>query len=66
MDKKNILESLLFVSGHPLSYKKLVEILSSEGVEISESDVENSLKELAKDYEENDRGLRLVFFLYDS
>lgn len=61
MNQKNILESLLFVSGHPLSYKKLVEILSSERVEISENDIENSLKELAEDYEKNNRGLRLIF-----
>lgn len=57
MDKKHILESLLFTSGHPLSYKKIVEILG-----IPESDVEESLKELAMDYEQNSRGLRLVFF----
>ncbi len=57
MDKKYILESLLFISGHPLSYKKIAEIAN-----IPEADVENSLKELAEDYEKNNRGLRLVFF----
>ena len=56
MDKKHILESLLFTSGHPLSYKKIAEIS-----EFSESDAENLLKELASDYEQNKRGLRLVF-----
>lgn len=56
MDKKHILESLLFISGHFLSYKKLTEILA-----ISESEVENLLKKLANDYEKDNRGLRLVF-----
>ncbi len=66
MDKKHILESLLFTSGHPLSYKKIAEILSPyggspEGREISEEEIGNLLKELASDYEQNKRGLRLVF-----
>lgn len=57
MEQKYILESLLFTSGHPLSQKRLAEIL-----EISEEDVEKSLKELAEDYEKSNRGLQLVFF----
>ena len=57
MNQKSIIESLLFTSGHPLSQKKMAEILG-----ILESDVEKSLKELAVDYEQNSRGLRLVFF----
>lgn len=63
MDKKHILESLLFVSGHPLSYKKIAEVLSGspEGREISEKEISLLLKELASDYEQNSRGLRLVF-----
>ena len=56
MDKKHILESLLFTSGHPLSYKKMAEVS-----EISEEEIVLSLKELAADYEQNNRGLRLVF-----
>jgi segregation and condensation protein B len=56
MDKKYILESLLFTSGHPVSFKKIAEVL-----EISEEDIEKSLKELADDYKKNDRGLRLIF-----
>ena len=56
MDKKHILESLLFTSGHPLSYKKLAEV-----TEFSEEEVGNLLKDLANDYEQNSRGLRLVF-----
>jgi len=63
MDKKYILESLLFTSGHPLSYKKIAEVLSGfpEEGELSEKEVAQSLKELASDYEQNNRGLRLVF-----
>ncbi len=57
MEQKYILESLLFTSGHPLSQKKLAEIL-----EISEEEIEKSLKELAEDYKKNNRGLQLVFF----
>jgi len=64
MDKKCILESLLFVSGHSLSYKKLAEVLSGspEGGEISEAEVGDLLKELAEDHKKNNRGLQLVFF----
>ena len=56
MEKKYLIESLLFASGHPQSYKKLEEVLN-----ISVSDIEILLKELAQDYENNKRGLRLVF-----
>lgn len=51
------IESLLFAAGHPIAVKKLAEILSL----LSISDVENLLKELASEYEKNDRGLRLIF-----
>ncbi len=56
MEKKYLIESLLFASGHPQSYKKLGGVLN-----ISVSDIEILLKELAQDYENNKRGLRLVF-----
>ena len=56
MDKKHILESLLFTSGHPLSYKKIAEVLN-----FSEEEIGNLLQKLADDYEQNNRGLRLVF-----
>ena len=56
MNQKSIIESLLFTSGHPLSYKKMAEVS-----ELSEEEVAQSLKELASDYEQNNRGLRLVF-----
>lgn len=61
MDKKYLIESLLFTAGYPLSYKKLAEILSIEDEKISEAEVEKSLKDLAGDYENNHRGLRLIF-----
>ena len=57
MKTESFLESLLFTSGHPVSVKKLSEIL-----ELSESDILNSLKTLSDEYEKNERGLRLVFF----
>src|SRR3989338_5751512 len=65
--QKSLLESLLFTAGHPVAVKKLAEVLSPygrspEGGEISETEIDGSLKELADDYEKNDRGLRLVFF----
>ncbi|MDP3004301.1 MAG: SMC-Scp complex subunit ScpB [Candidatus Azambacteria bacterium] len=56
MEQKYILESLLFTSGHPLSYKKIAEVSG-----FSEEEIEKSLKELAMDYEQNNRGLRLIF-----
>ncbi len=56
MNTKSQIESLLFTSGHSLSFKKLSEVLS-----ISEEDIKNSLDELREDYEREGRGLRLVF-----
>lgn len=61
MDKKYLIESLLFTAGHPLATKKLAEVLSIEDEKISEAEVEKLLKDLAGDYENNSRGLRLVF-----
>lgn len=77
MNLKSQIESLLFTAGHPIAVKKLVEVLSPmvipsgdvpqgqrspEGGKISEAEIDSSLKELADDYEKNERGLRLVFF----
>lgn len=56
MNQKSIIESLLFTSGHPLSCKKIAEVSG-----FSEEEIENSLKELANDYAQNNRGLRLIF-----
>jgi len=57
MKMKAQVESLLFTAGHPVAIKKLTEIL-----ETSESEINSSLRELADEYEKNERGLRLVFF----
>ncbi len=66
MNLTSIIESLLFTSGNPIGFKKLSEILSlygrsPEGREISEKEVEQLLRDLASDYENNSRGFRLVF-----
>lgn len=61
MDRKYLIESLLFTAGHPLGYKKLAEVLSIKDEKISEAEIEKLLKNLAGDYENNNRGLRLVF-----
>ncbi len=57
MNTVSRVESLLFAAGHPIAVKRLAEILSP----LSVSDIESLLKELASEYEKNDRGLRLVF-----
>ncbi|MBI2446838.1 MAG: SMC-Scp complex subunit ScpB [Parcubacteria group bacterium] len=57
MNLKSTIESLLFTAGHPVTVKKLADIL-----ETGEADIDNILKELSEDYEKNERGLRLVFF----
>ncbi len=49
----NVVEAILFISGEPLSIKKLSEIC-----EVDEQTIERSLEELSKQMEE--RGLRLL------
>ncbi len=56
MNLTSILESLLFTFGHPIGFKKLAEV-----IEIPEKELENALNALANDYENNNRGFRLVF-----
>lgn len=56
MNLKPQIESLLFTSGHALSFKKLAEVL-----EIPVPEIENLLKEISEEYEKSERGLRLVF-----
>ncbi len=55
MNLKSKLESLLLVAAKPLSLKELNFLLSVEAKEI-----ENSLRELADEYEQGDRGLRII------
>ncbi|KKT78118.1 MAG: Segregation and condensation protein B, partial [Candidatus Giovannonibacteria bacterium GW2011_GWC2_44_8] len=52
MKIKSQIESLLFTAGHPVAVKKLAEIL-----ETGESEINSSLRELADEYEKNERGL---------
>ena len=56
MNTVSQIESLLFTAGHPITTKKLAEIL-----ETAEEEVKFSLQKLASEYEKSDRGLRLVF-----
>jgi len=56
MNIKSQIESLLFIAGHALSFKKLAEIL-----EIPELEVKGFLKEMSEEYEKSERGLRLIF-----
>ncbi len=57
MSHKSLIESLLFTAGSPVTFKKL-----AEAAEVSEEVAENLAKELGSDYENDERGLRLVFF----
>lgn len=60
MDKNNLksrLESLLFVSGKPVGYKKLAGILKIEKTQ----EVADLLNELNAEYQSNQRGFRIVF-----
>ena len=57
MNLKGVLEGLLFVVGDEgLTIDKIKEIL-----EISEEDAKNLLTELRKEYESDDRGIRISF-----
>lgn len=49
------MESLLFISGEPISFKKLSGFTS-----ITEEDLELSCRELAKRYSDENRGLRVI------
>jgi len=56
MNIRAIIESLLFTSGHPVGFKKLSEVLG-----ITEEKLKDELNMLAGDYENNNRGFRLIF-----
>lgn len=51
----SIIESLLFVSGEPLKYKEIAEI-----IDCTEKYTKNILEELRDKYEEDDRGITLI------
>jgi len=55
MNVGSILESMLFISGEPMSFKKI-----SKYTSIEVPDLQNSAEELAKKYNEEGRGLRIL------
>lgn len=55
MNTESILESLLFISGEPISFKKL-----SGFTAINEGELELSCGELAKKYNDENRGTRIL------
>ncbi len=55
MNTESILESLLFISGEPISFKKLAKLTS-----LNEGELKLSAGELAKKYRDENRGLRIV------
>lgn len=55
MNIKSILESLLFVSGEPMSFKKLAKIIS-----LKEEELESAAFLLAEDYKNKDSGLCII------
>ncbi|MDD4607042.1 MAG: SMC-Scp complex subunit ScpB [Patescibacteria group bacterium] len=55
MSLKSQIESLLFITNRPLSLKDF-----KNSLKIDETKINQSLHELSQEYEENDRGLRLL------
>ena len=54
-DIKSAIESMLFVSGEPLALMEL-----SNNLELKEKNVEEILSEMANEYEDKSRGIRLI------
>ena len=54
-DIKSAIESMLFVSGEPLPLREL-----SNNLELKEKNVEEILNEMANEYEDKSRGIRLI------
>ncbi|MEA2097742.1 MAG: SMC-Scp complex subunit ScpB [Patescibacteria group bacterium] len=55
MKIESIIESLLFISGEPMNFKRLVKITS-----FKEKDIKSSADKLAKRYSEQCNGLRII------
>lgn len=55
MNSKSIIESLLFVHGEPLSFKKIAKIL-----ELKSEEIKQALSELKEEYQKENRGLRII------
>ncbi len=51
------IESLLFISGKPLSFKKISELA---GGGVKEKDAQKAVEELSREYAEQERGVRLA------
>lgn len=51
------IESLLFIAGRPLTYKKLHDII---GHDVKIADIKHALTELAKHYKKQDCGIQIV------
>lgn len=56
-EKEKIIEAVLFAAGHPVSYDKLSEVL-----ELSARETEAIVKDYAKRYNEEDRGIMMLTF----
>lgn len=56
-DIKNIIESVLFAYGDPISVSELNYIINEE---LSSKEIEFMLHSLMKEYEENDRGIQII------
>ena len=52
---KSVIESMLFVSGEPLSLREL-----SNNLEIKDKFIEEVIKEMMNEYEEKSRGIKLI------
>ena len=55
MNIESVIESLLFISGEPMNFKKLAKIIA-----VKESDVKLSAEKLSVEYSKSDRGLKII------
>ena len=55
MNIESVIESLLFISGEPMNFKKLAKIIA-----VKESDIKLSAEKLSAEYSKLDRGLKII------
>ncbi|MCK5476071.1 MAG: SMC-Scp complex subunit ScpB [Candidatus Pacebacteria bacterium] len=55
MNIESAVESLLFISGEPMNFKKLAKIIA-----VKESDIKLSAEKLSAEYSDSDRGLKII------
>ena len=55
MNIESVIESLLFISGEPMNFKKLAKIIA-----VKESDIKLSAEKLSVEYSKLDRGLKII------